>query len=375
MRVDRVFLVSVVVASVMWLGSGVVYGLVVWFGGGSWSPAIVFPETVSAGRWQSVAPWNIVLPALGFVAFAAVFALLLLVLRRAQQGIFVTVWFTAIAASFVTAFLFAVGLTVSEWPPPRAAMVLEYLFQSLPSAGYWGIIWGWVPATVAVLLARRASRASVEGVADAAAPAPRRASAVPALVAALLVLAVSVGIVASVPAANDADRAVYAETPAPIVQPQPTYTPPPPVPVAPGDFTIDASWCTNGQLSLLAGSGDAATGHRMFAFTATNISEVPCVLDGYPDFAFGNDESGDLGVNVFHGGSFMTEDAGASPVTLAPGDRATTMLGWNANATAGVFATQTIWAAPYAGAERLPFPEELDITAGSTVAATAWELQ
>ena len=366
-------LVTTVVASILWFASGALYGLLTWFNILPMSPVLVLPETIAASTWQAVAPWNGVLPALGVLAFGAIFALLVLVLRRPGRSTFVPVWFAAIGASFLTTLFFAVGQTVANWPPMRAAMVLQYVTDAVPDGGYWGIVWGWVPATVAVVLARRVV-SPVAGGPDAAAPAQRSASAAPLLVAALLVLVAGGGIVASVPAAETANRALYAETPPAIVEPQPAYTPPPPVSVAPGDFTIPATWCTNDQLSLLAGGGDAATGHRQFSFTATNISDAACVLDGYPDFAFGNDESGDLGVNVFHGGSFMTEDAGAAPITLEPGARALTQLGWNANATAGVFATDTIWAAPYAGAERLPFPEELDITAGSTVAATAWGL-
>ena len=378
-------LVTTAVASVLWFASGAAYGLFVWFSALPVDPAIVFPETISAYTWQSVAPWNVVLPALGVLAFAAVFALVVQLLRRPGRGTFLPVWFASIAASFVTALLFAIGQTAANWPPMRAAMVLQYVSEALPDAGYWGIVWGWAPALVAVLLARRVgSPAKVapdattapDAVAarDAAAPAARRAAAAPALVAALLVLVAGVGIVASVPAADTANRALNDDTPPAVVEPQPTYTPPPPASVAPGDFVIPADWCTGDQLSLLAGGGDAATGHRQFSFSATNISGAPCVLEGYPDVAFGNDESGDLGVTVFHGGSFMTEDAGSAPITLEPGAQALTQLGWNANATAGVFATQTVWAAPYPGAERLPFRQELDITAGSTVAVTAWEL-
>jgi hypothetical protein len=378
-------LITTVVASALWFASGAVYGLLVWFSVLPVSPEIVFPETIAAYTWQSVAPWNVVLPALSVLAFAGLFASIVLLLNRPGRATFLPVWFAAIGASFLTALIVAIGQTAANWPPMRLAMAPQYIVEALPDAGYWGIVWGWIPAVVAVLLARRAvarvsgapvsnapiSDAPASEAPDAAAPAPRRASAVPALVAALLVIVAGVGIAASAPAADDANRALYAETP--VSQPDPAYTPPPPVAVAPGDFTIDPSWCTNAQLSLLAVGGDAATGHRVFTFTATNLSDAPCVLDGYPDVAFGNDESGDLGVNLFHGGSFLTEDAGATPITLEPGATARTQLGWNANATAGVFATQTIWAAPYAGAERLPFPQELDITAGSTVAATAWE--
>ena len=368
--------ITTAVASLLWFASGAIYGLLVWFSVVPVDPGVVFPETISSYTWQSVPPWNVVLPVLGVLAFGAAFAVAVRLLVRPGRAVFLPVWFAAIAASFVTTVLFALGQTAANWPPPRLAWALQSLVEALPEAGYWGIVWGWAPALVALLLARRsASRSNDEP--DVAAPAARparRAPAVSTVVAALLVLVAGVAIAASVPAADRANRALNDETPPAIVQPQPTFTPPPPVPVAPGDFDIPAEWCTGDQLSLLALGGDAATGHRLFSFSATNISNTACVLDGYPDFAFGNDESGDLGVNVFHGGSFMTEDAGATPITLEPGSSAATELGWNANATSGVFATDTIWAAPYPGAVRLPFPEELDITAGSTVAATAWHL-
>jgi hypothetical protein len=381
-------LITTVVAIALWFASGAVYGLLIWFSVLPVSPEIVFPETIAAYTWQSVAPWNVVLPALSVLAFAGLFASIVLLLNRPGRATFLPVWFAAIGASFLTALIVAIGQTAANWPPMRLAMAPQYIVEALPDAGYWGIVWGWIPAVVAVLLARRAavqasdvlvsdvraSDAPVSEAPDAAAPAPRRAPAAPALVAALLVLAAGVGIVASMPAANTANRALYDDTPPAIVEPQPTYTPPPPVPVAPGDFIIPSDWCTIDQLSLLAGGGDAATGHRQFSFSATNVSNSACVLEGYPDLAFGNDESGDLGVNVFYGGSYMTEDAGAQPITLQPGGRAVTQLGWNANATAGVFATDTVWAAPYPGAVRLPFEQELDITAGSTVAVTAWQL-
>jgi hypothetical protein len=381
-------LITTAVASALWFASGAVYGLLVWFSVLPVSPEIVFPETIAAYTWQSVAPWNVVLPALSVLAFAGLFASIVLLLRRPGRATFLPVWFAAIGASFLTALIVAVGQTAANWPPMRLAMAPQYIVEALPDAGYWGIVWGWMPALVAVLLTRRAAArvsrvpagddpvgdAPVSEAPDAAAPAPRRAPAVPALVAALLVLVAGVGIVTSMPAASTANRALYDDTQPAIVEPQPIYTSPPPVPVAPGDFIVPSDWCTTDQLSLLAGGGDAATGHRQFSFTATNVSNTACVLEGYPDLAFGNDESGDLGVNVFRGGSFMTEDAGAQPITLQPGGRATTELGWNANATAGVFATDTVWAAPYPGAVRLPFAQELDITAGSTVAVTAWQL-
>jgi hypothetical protein len=372
-RTIRTILVTTLVATLIWFASGAASGALSWSSVIPFSTAFALPETIAGYIWQSVTPWNIVLPALGTLAFAAAFALLQTALLRASRSTFFAVWFAAIGASLAVSVLFAIGQITVSWPPIRVATALQPITDALPTGGYWGLVWGWLPALIAVLMARRAKAPSTAPtrISDAAAPTPRRTPVALPLGAALLVIVAGVGIAASAPAADDANRALYAETP--VSQPDPAYTPPPPVAVAPGDFTIDPSWCTNAQLSLLAVGGDAATGHRVFTFTATNLSDAPCVLDGYPDVAFGNDESGDLGVNLFHGGSFLTEDAGATPITLEPGATARTQLGWNVNATAGVFATQTIWAAPYAGAERLPFPQELDITAGSTVAATAWE--
>ena len=138
-------LVTTAVASVLWFASGAAYGLFVWFSSLPVDPGIVLPETISAYTWQSVAPWNVVLPALGVLAFAAVFALVVQLLRHTGRGTFLPVWFASIAASFVTALLFAIGQTAANWPPMRAAMVLQYVSEALPDAGYWGIVWAGRP--------------------------------------------------------------------------------------------------------------------------------------------------------------------------------------------------------------------------------------
>jgi len=69
----------------------------------------------------------------------------------------------------------------------------------------------------------------------------------------------------------------------------------------------------------------------------------------------------------------MTEDAGNSHLTLAPGAQAQAFLGWNAMAAAGDTRTGTLLAAPYAGTVRRSAVVDLDIIGGGAVSLTAWE--
>ena len=65
---------------------------------------------------------------------------------------------TVIPASFATSVLWAVGMVVAAWPPSRIAFLFRNVENILLSAGYWGIVWGWMSALVAVLVLRRQPR-------------------------------------------------------------------------------------------------------------------------------------------------------------------------------------------------------------------------
>lgn len=358
--VDRAFVATVLVGSVLWFSSGAVNAFLVSVGPGR-LVGLVFPPTVPYSTWQLVAPWNAVLPALSVVLFAAVFAFALALLRRAAGPALVVVWFAAIVASALTVAIVGVASSLSYFPPTGFVLAATTVQDPLAIGALWGLVCGWMPALVAVLIGRRAAT----GADTATATARRPGAVLPAVVAVLATLAVGGAMFPALAAGV---------VPVPVAEPQPEYTPPPVPLVGGGDLTIDPTWCDSDELVITDGGGDAATGHRALSVVATNVSDAHCVLVGYPDYVFANDDTGDLGVTVFRGGSFMTADAGAESITLEPGARAVSSIGWNANSTAGGGETNTLYAAAYTGAERTPMAVELDIVAGSTVAATAWEL-
>jgi hypothetical protein len=157
--------------------------------------------------------------------------------------------------------------------------------------------------------------------------------------------------------------------------PDPDSVTTPPLSIAAGTHEIDPAWCTPDQAMILMGGKDAATGHRILTIRASNFSEEPCIVDGYPDIAFADESGSELGVEITHGGSFMREDPGATPVTIPPGGDATASIGWNAvMVSPDVLATYRVFAALYPGLERGSWPITLDIVDGSEVEITAWEL-
>ena len=125
---------------------------------------------------------------------------------------------------------------------------------------------------------------------------------------------------------------------------------------------------------LLKGEPDAATGHRGLPIRLMNFSEEPCVIEGYPDVAFGDQNQHLLAVTVEQGGSFMAQDPGPQRIEVPAGGYAVTVLGWDAASPHGALVTKTVYAAPTAGMTRGSWPIDLDIVEGSTVAITAWAI-
>ena len=287
---------------------------------------------------------------------------------------------TVIPASFATSVLWAVGMVVAAWPPSRIAFLFRNVENILLSAGYWGIVWGWMSALVAVLVLRRQPRT------EPALPTVRpRGRMLGIGVVAIL----AAGLVAAAPRATSANRA--ANLPnigapnigAPNIGAPDNGAVKPPAPSEPpviyGSPTVASSaesaesdWCHGDQVSILVGQTDAATCHRALGIRLANVTEQLCVLGAYPDIAFDGATGWAMEVSVFRGGTFMTKDAGVSAFTVQPGESATASLGWNAMAPAGSTWAGTILFAPYAGTERHKVPAELDIVNGGVAAVTAW---
>ncbi|MGC5165887.1 DUF4232 domain-containing protein [Luteimicrobium sp. DT211] len=155
----------------------------------------------------------------------------------------------------------------------------------------------------------------------------------------------------------------------------------------------DAPACRAGDLYLGLVGEDAGLGHRALVVGATNTSDAPCALDGYPAVGFATLTHRDLAVHVAHGSSYMASDGGARRVVVPPRGRALAVVSWDASSTApdatghvpattaevrlavgpgAATTTRPVTSiAPVAGPVGDP-PTDLDVLAGGRVTVTAW---
>lgn len=355
---------TALIAGAGWLLSGALYGALTYFN--SVVPAslvrLVFPETIPANAWHTPMPWPVVLPVVSTLTLAGLAAVSVKVAlpgpgeRARPVPVLLAVWFAVVLASFFAQGLWAAGTVLAGWPPPRLAFMLNGVESSLLSAGYSGIVWGWVPALLAVRRVRTGRPTAPS------APEGGKWIMATAFLAAALVAAVPLSAAAT-----------KARLPA-AAPPQPSE--PPVVYGSPGvsAATEDAGtdWCAGGQVEITLGQPDAATGHRAVDLRLQNVGTKACVLAAYPDIAFDDEDGWAMEVFVFRGGTFMTDDPGRQPITLAPEETARASLGWNAMAAAGDKRAGTILVAPYAGTVRTSLPADLDIVNGGAAAVTAW---
>lgn len=363
------------VSGLLWLLSGALNGLILT--SQTRIPAqftrLVFPETIALRTWQYAQPWPILLTLFSVLTLLAFTFLLLRGAgqRSAKAGTktpgFLATWMCIIIAAFGTAVFASLGYIFASWPPARLASLLDGIQPALFNAGYWGILWGWIPALLAGVAA---SRASASNPADPK-PVRNQRDGLPVALAVLLALSLT----AVVPAAHyytKSARAIDAATP----QEAPVSTSTPFGWADRSDAFQEAgeNWCTGEQVAISVGEPEGATGHRGMGIVLTNTDTKPCVLESYPDVVFDNAEGWAIDVMVVHGGSFMTDDPGISKIELAPGARAQAFLGWNAMASAGDIRTGKILVAPFAGTLRNSLAVDLDIIDRGTVSVTAWQV-
>lgn len=377
-------------AGLGWLLSGALYGLLTSF---SVVPSgfvrLLSPETVRSTAWQAVMPWPAVVAVLSTLTLMGLTAVLLqFVLARSavesagESGVqpaaesavgrkrpptsVMAVWLCVILASFATSVLWSAGTILAQWPPARLALLFNSVQSDLLSAGYWGIVWGWVPALAGTFAARRQQQSA----------RPERRTRPPARLVWIAATAICAAVlVASAPvsaAANRAARPPQAAPSPPPSQPEVVYGSPE---IGPARQAPEAGWCSSEQVSLSVGQPDAATGHRGLGIRLVNTGGTPCVLNSYPDIAFDDTGGWAMEVLLVRGGSFMTTDPGAHAITVLPGAAAEAFLGWNAMAGAGDTHVGTLLAAPYAGAARQSSAISLDIVNGGAVSVTAWSLR
>jgi len=383
-----------VAAAVLWTLSGALGVALTWHDLLPSSVTAVLPATLPFSPWVQPLGWGVTETLLAAVVVAVVVRLVLPVADRTTDRTtrFVVAWFAIVVAAAVAGLTVDIATVVGGLPAPRLRMIADGLGTQAATGAWWGVVQGWLPA----LLVRRASRPTVvparpgaaEPVvdgglrADRAATRPRRRTArtgtvlVAFVVAAAVVASGAAGLrAARVASAQDAATAEGAD-PARGALPDP-YAEGTPVPTAaPGEGSDrDPSWCTEDQAMLLLGDPGAGLGHRSQTIRLTNFSDAPCVVEGYPDVAFADQNGHELAVTVEHGGSYLAADPGPTRFELPAGASAVTTLGWGAGATSDALVARTLWAAPFPSDRRGSWPVDLDVVAGTTVSVTAWALE
>ena len=328
---------------------------------------VLFPDTMSVaaeGPW----PWGAAFLAAVCVALAGgyVFFGTLLGPARGRRG-FAAAWFAVIAAGTIT---IAVPMGVAALAAASTPAELVQLSpEPLAAAALWGLGWGWLPALTALLLVDRREDDAERSDDESIDRRRRRRLLVVAAAVALLGLGATAVLE---PISRDAwHAALQAEIPEESAPPAPTGEPVPEV--APGDWQIDPLWCTDNQLEFSASSPDSGAGSRAMSVTATNVSQAPCVLEGYPDLGFSDPVTTALDVRVEHGSAMGADDAGPVRIELAPDATAKATIAWRAMATSDSDREPAGWLhlAPYHGGIRQMMQIETDIIGGEVI-VTAW---
>ncbi|MEV7828843.1 DUF4232 domain-containing protein [Microbacterium enclense] len=361
----RRLLLSAAIVAALWMATAGARDALLQIPSGIAQLSSLLPELVptSLTAYQA-GGFGIAATVVGGVVLGVVFSVIVALVRH-QGARFVSSWFALVVAAALIGLGFDLG---AGW-----SWIVAYGPRGLLSSGFgvaaaagalWGLAVGWIPALIA--------RVSV------AEPAPARPPLWPVPVAAAAVAAVVIaGAVtdAGRNAAIEAEVAAQQEIDAASsfgALPDPDAAGVPVPETADATVPDDPQWCTEDRATVLKGEPDAATGHRGMPLELFNFSEQPCVIEGYPDVAFGDQNGHLLDVTIEHGGSFMAQDPGPQRIEIPAGGSAVTVLGWDAASPHDALVTNTVWAAPTPGMVRGSWPLELDIVEGSTVSVTAW---
>lgn len=337
--------------------------------------ALVFPNALPDHmRYLLDGPGFAAVTGLAALAVAAFAAVLLPAAREgsmSRRTAFLAAWACMVLASVAGSTVLAGGLVLAEWPPARKIYVFSSVTPLLLSGAYWGVIWGWMPA----LLAARwqgLQRTPPAPATSPSPPAPPRhdgGTARPWLRPLAAFAGFSAVLLMAAPLlAVDPTAAAEPVTPEPTQEPV-VYGA---EPVGPSLAPPDPQWCTGEEVTAAIDGWDAATGHRGARITVTNTGDRSCVVENYPDLAFENTDGWVMGITAVHGGSFMTEDTPAGPVTLGPGQGAAAEIGWNGTAGAGMGRVGTLLVAPFAGSLRQELEADIDLAEPGFLTVTRW---
>lgn len=368
------------VLALLWFVCGWLPHLLYSLGGSMATLSQLIPSPMMRGVFGSPVLWAAIVQVLmalalggGFATLATWFAAGSATGLGTRRAVFTAGWLAAILTAFAVGAVLDLGDFFS-WVGTFGVRGAIGTMGATPLTAWWAVLLGWIPALVLVLLAPRSSAAeSSRPSAGRVAPAV----AVVAVVAAVALIALPFAALAgdSATQAQLRDEQATAQQqadPDGAAAPDPSASGDPVPTAAPSEGDAIEGACTFANTTILAPAPDGATGHRGQALSLVNVSEEACVVEGYPDVAYGDQNGHLLDVAVEPGRSFMAEDPGPSSITLQPGEAASAVIGWDANSVHGQLAARSLWIAVRPGEERLSWDVSLDIIPGSTVHVTAW---
>ncbi|MFE6994749.1 DUF4232 domain-containing protein [Microbacterium sp. NPDC057659] len=324
----------------------------------------VAPQRSARFSWPM--PWSVLaLLTTAAVIVTVVFFVLRLDGARRRPGM--AIWFAVIIAGTVLGLATDATSVLADMPRSGWRALLSAGVDAALSGAYWGVVQGWIPA---VALARwmRGSAPERPGIATAAA----------ALLAALILFAV-LGVAGtsawrSEVAQKSAEAQGLSVADGAYPDPQKPGTPPPTAAPGVNSPVLDDDWCTAERATLLIGASDAGLGHRVQEVQLMNSSDTPCVLEGYADIAFADQNGHDLPVKIEPGSSYMASDPGPARIEIPAKGYASMSVSWNANSTNGALVARTMYAAILPGLDRGSWPVQLDIVPDTALEISAWHL-
>ncbi|WP_341994540.1 DUF4232 domain-containing protein [Microbacterium sp. LWH7-1.2] len=376
-------LIGGAVLAVLWFAFGWTPFVLQGAGGSLATLAQLIPSPMRYGMFGLPAPWVVLVQVLTAAVLVAAFAVLAMSLAPRGRFTFAAGWLAAVLSAFLIGASLDLG-NLFVWIGRFGVRGALGTMGAAPLTVWWAVLVGWIPSLVTMSLQRGHAVETEAGAGTDAAPARRsRVSTsvvAAALVAAVAVIALPVAAQAGSAAAQEQLRQEQADAQAgadpdgaALADPAASGAPVPSA--APTSIEAADGACTAEKTTILAPAADAATGHRGQALQLVNTSDAPCVVNGYPDVAYGDQNGHLLEVTVERGHSFMAEDPGPEPITLQPGEAVFAVIGWDANSVHGQLAARSLWVAAYPGAARLTWEVSMDIIPGTTVHVTAWQVR
>ncbi len=333
----------------------------------------VVPDLSQGGAVYS-RPWSSQLAVFGGITCAAALAaqanlILRAVDERHPGRRFCWLWASTLVAALIVTGAVALGqvLGVAAEGHPTPATLGGAAGQAAAAVRWW-LLPGAAAAAITTGLAPRRPRAQQGAVLYLRV----------AIAGGLgLATALAAGQLVAVAAGASASSAKFghpsAGTPVPAATPTPSADPSDPAlrtnPVPTKGFP---GRCKAGLVTVSYRFTDAAAGTRFGLLTVRNAGASTCVLNGYPDLAFADEEGNNVRVRFAHGRWDGVTSEKPRPVRLQPGGSARAELRWHGDAGAYDREVPTILVAPWAGATRTELSDRFDVKNGSVVTVSPW---